>query len=70
MKLPEIQVRDPFVLPVSSERRYYLWRCLHRLPGGELLMLWSSFSKGGYTISVARSAPGQLRGPWLQDSMK
>ena len=41
---------------------------LHRLPGGEMLMLWSSFSVDGYTIGVARSASGQLPGPWLQDT--
>jgi arabinan endo-1,5-alpha-L-arabinosidase len=41
---------------------------LHRLPGGELLMLWSSFSVDGYTIGLARSASGQLLGPWLQDT--
>lgn len=40
---------------------------LHRLPGGELLMLWSSFSDGGYTIGVARSTSGQLLGPWQQE---
>ncbi|MBN2084533.1 MAG: family 43 glycosylhydrolase [Anaerolineales bacterium] len=40
---------------------------LHRLPGGELLMLWSGFSVDGYTIGVARSASGELSGPWLQD---
>ncbi len=41
---------------------------LHRLPGGEMIMLWSSFSVGGYTIGVARSISGQLLGPWLQDT--
>jgi arabinan endo-1,5-alpha-L-arabinosidase len=41
---------------------------MHRLPGGELLMLWSSFSEGDYTIGVARSTSGQLLGPWLQDA--
>ncbi len=25
MKLSDIHVRDPFVLPVQSERRYYLY---------------------------------------------
>jgi beta-xylosidase len=39
----------------------------HRLPDGELLMLWSGFSAGGYTIGVARSASGRLPGPWRQD---
>ena len=32
---------------------------LHRLPNGELLMLWSSFMAGDYTIGVARSALGK-----------
>jgi hypothetical protein len=41
---------------------------MHRLPGGELLMLWSSFSTGGYTIGVARSISGQLFDPWSQDT--
>jgi beta-xylosidase len=40
---------------------------LHRLPNDELLMLWSSFSEGGYTVGVARSTSGQLLGPWQQD---
>ena len=40
---------------------------LHRLPGGELLLLWSGFGEGGYTIGVARSNTGQLLGPWMQD---
>jgi hypothetical protein len=29
-------------------------------------MLWSSQSVGGYTIGVARSASGQLTGPWCK----
>ena len=40
---------------------------LHRLPNRELLMMWSSHSAGGYSIGLARSASGQLLGPWLQD---
>ncbi len=40
---------------------------MHHLPGGELLLLWSSHSEGGYTVGVARSASGQLHGPWQQD---
>lgn len=34
---------------------------------GQLLLLWSSFSQGGYTIYCARSASGELTGPWVQD---
>lgn len=41
---------------------------MHRLPGGELLTLWSGFSQGGYTIGVARSTSAQLLGPWEQDA--
>lgn len=29
-------------------------------------MIWSSFGKGGYTVGVAVSASGKLRGPWVQ----
>ncbi|MBN8638967.1 MAG: family 43 glycosylhydrolase [Anaerolineae bacterium] len=39
---------------------------LHRLTNGELLMLWSSFANGNYTIGAAHSASGQILGPWAQ----
>lgn len=39
---------------------------LYRLASGELIMLWSSFSIGGYTVGVARSASGEILGPWQQ----
>ena len=62
--------RAPWARQINSKgRRGYVtdghW--MHRLPNGELLVLWSSWSPGGYTIGVARSASGQLLGPWLQD---
>jgi arabinan endo-1,5-alpha-L-arabinosidase len=41
---------------------------LQRLANGELLMLWSSHSVGGYSIGLAHSTSGQLLGPWLQDA--
>lgn len=54
----------------SKGRRGYVtdgpW--MHRLPDGELLLLWSSLSDSGYTIGVARSASGGISGPWLQDA--
>ena len=31
---------------------------------GELLMLWSSFSDGGYAIGLSRSRSGDILGPW------
>jgi arabinan endo-1,5-alpha-L-arabinosidase len=36
--------------------------------GGELCMLWSSYSRKGYTLSVAHSPSGGLRGPWQQEA--
>jgi len=41
---------------------------LHRNQDGSLLMLWSSFGQGGYLTGVARSASGEISGPWLQSS--
>lgn len=34
---------------------------------GKLFMIWSSFSKGGYTVGVAISDSGKLAGPWRHD---
>lgn len=52
----------------SKNRRGYVtdgpW--LHRLASGGLIMLWSSFSEGGYTVGVARSASDDILGPWQQ----
>jgi arabinan endo-1,5-alpha-L-arabinosidase len=39
---------------------------LHRTTGGELLMLWSTFGRGGYVTGIARSASGRILGPWVQ----
>lgn len=33
----------------------------------QLLMLWSSGSKNGYAIGIARSESGSVLGPWKQD---
>ena len=52
----------------SKGRRGYVtdgpW--LHRLTSGALLMLWSSFGDGGYTVGLARSASDDIAGPWQQ----
>lgn len=38
---------------------------LHRAGNGKLLMIWSSFRKGGdYAVGVAESESGTVRGPW------
>jgi beta-xylosidase len=37
---------------------------LHRLSTGELIMIWSSFSKTGYVLAQAKSKSGTILGPW------
>jgi beta-xylosidase len=39
---------------------------LYRTKDGHLLMLWSSYEKGSYVQTVARSKSGELKGPWEQ----
>lgn len=41
---------------------------LYRTKTGKLLMLWSSFSSGGYTVGIATSQSGKLAGPWTQQA--
>lgn len=38
---------------------------MHRLSNGELLMLWSSFGSGGYTVGIAKST-GDILDKWHQ----
>jgi hypothetical protein len=40
---------------------------LHRTKAGTLSMMWSSFSADGYTVGLAASESGSVRGPWKQD---
>lgn len=39
---------------------------LYRTRGGSLVMLWSSYDKGSYVQTIARSRSGKLEGPWKQ----
>lgn len=41
---------------------------LYTSKAGKLLMVWSSFSKTGYTVGIARSESGKLAGPWKQQA--
>ena len=41
---------------------------LHRSRTGKLLMIWSSFGDGGYTVGIAESESGTLKGPWTQQA--
>jgi hypothetical protein len=40
--------------------------CVKKLPGGELIMTWSSWSEQAYAVGVAMSENGRVRGPWRQ----
>jgi hypothetical protein len=39
---------------------------LYRTRTGKLLMIWSSFGAGGYTVGIVESESGKLAGPWKQ----
>lgn len=41
---------------------------LHVTRTGKLVMLWSGFRNGTYTVGVASSASGTLAGPWSQQA--
>lgn len=40
---------------------------MHRLPEGELIMLWASMGDGGYVEAIARSDNGDITGNWSVD---
>lgn len=39
---------------------------LYRMTDGSLAMLWSNFTLNGYAVGYAKSAFGNIRGPWIQ----
>lgn len=41
---------------------------LYKSKSGKLFMIWSSFSRTGYTTGVAVSDSGRLAGPWRQNA--
>ncbi len=59
-----------WVIQVAADRKAYVTDgpFLHRTPGGDLLMLWSSTSRTGYGTAFARSESGKIAGPWIQDT--
>lgn len=40
---------------------------LYKSKSGKLMMIWSSFAAGGYTVGVAVSDSGKITGPWRHD---
>ena len=41
---------------------------LYRSQSGKLMMVWSGFGPGGYSVGVAVSKSGRLAGPWEQQA--
>jgi arabinan endo-1,5-alpha-L-arabinosidase len=41
---------------------------LYKSKSGKLMMIWASFSEGGYTEGIAISESGKLAGPWKQQA--
>ena len=39
---------------------------LYRLESNKLIMIWSSFSSGNYSVGVAESLSQSIKGPWIQ----
>jgi len=72
-------VGDPIHLFDGSDapwgRKSPQWHCRvtdgpypYRSKSGKLMMIWSSFGPAGYTVGVAVSTSGKLRGPWQQQT--
>lgn len=40
--------------------------CVMKMPEGELVMTWSSWSERAYAVGIAVSESGSIRGPWRQ----
>ena len=59
-------VEPPEQLNLAQDPLFTDGPCLVRTPSGALLMLWSSFGEEGYAMGVARSASGDVLGPWVQ----
>lgn len=58
----------PWAMPIRGGNNWVTdGPFLYRLRSGGLLMLWSSFGRGGYTLGIARSESGGILGPWRQE---
>ncbi len=51
----------------EGDKEYVTDGCfLYRTNTGKLLMMWSSFKEGVYTVGLAESETGRITGPWRQ----
>jgi beta-xylosidase len=55
--------------PVWSEGQITDGPFIYRCADGQLLMIWSNGDRFGYCVGVARSASGEVTGPWTQDEV-
>jgi arabinan endo-1,5-alpha-L-arabinosidase len=57
-----------WTVPVRGETDYITdGPFLYEDKEGRLQMLWSSRSKNGYAVGIARSESGRILGPWVQE---
>ena len=57
----------PWVREYSKNKYVTDGPCLYRMKDGKLLILWSSFRKGGdYALGLAEAESGRIEGPWRQ----
>jgi len=61
----------PWIRPIDCPeyKDYYVTDgpYLHRLPGGKLMMIWSSYGEKGYVQAMAYSDNGDVLGHWQVD---
>jgi hypothetical protein len=59
----------PWVREYSKNKYVTDGPCLYRMKDGKLLILWSSFRKGGdYALGLAEAESGRIEGPWRQSA--
>jgi arabinan endo-1,5-alpha-L-arabinosidase len=60
----------PFAKDFGIDEAVYLsdGPFVYRTRSGQLLLLWSSFGPTGYAVGMARSATGDIFGPWTHDA--
>jgi arabinan endo-1,5-alpha-L-arabinosidase len=69
-------VDAPWVSPFPFAKKYGIEEDVYLADGpfayktrsGQLLVLWSSFGPSGYALGIARSATGNILGPWTHDA--
>ncbi len=58
----------PWVRPADNGHYITDGPFMYRCKEDDLIMIWSSFSEEGYTVSIARSSDNEITGEWTQDA--